>query len=212
MFYSLGFVNGLIFGLTFGVTFWFLNLSSPKPKPSFKIYFLCKITNNKLFDEYFPKFMNASAPRTQPYWEYTKNLIKFEIESDFFKEPTSFETLLEDIDIPLFESFGEIYIYIHYNNLINIYLPESIINLSDFEIGETELSKKYSNLICASIDYTNGKSIYITKHLKSFFNNTIELTPELLTFGLNKTKSLEFSNLQIINKNENLNFSLNEKI
>ena len=188
-----------------------LYCKKPKPKQnSFKIDFICKITDKQLFDEYFPKFRNKSAPRTQPYWDYNEklNLIKFEINKKI-DNPISFEYLLEDIDLPLFESFGKIYLFIHYNNFINIYLPESTISLSDFDKNETELSKKYNNLICATFK-CKPCDFYITNYLKSFFNNTIDLTPELLLFGYDK--NINCSNLVLINKYENLSFNLNEKL
>jgi len=186
------------------------NKSKPKTKSKFlKINFICKITDKQLFDEYFPKFRNKSAPRTQPYWNYNEGVIKFEIDKQI-DNPISFEYLLEDLDLPLFESFGKIYLFIDYNNLINIYLPESTINLTDFDKRETELSKKYNNLICATFKCKTS-DIYITSYFKKFFNNTIDLTPELLLLGYDKNIK-QFNNLILIDKYENFSFKLNEKI
>ena len=184
-----------------------LTISKKKNEPTIK--FICKITNNTLFNEYFPKFRNQSAPRTQPYWDFIEN--KGIIKINVFKTinaPILFENLLKDLDLPLFESFGKIYVYIHYKNLINIYLPESTIDLSDFEPKETELSIKYQNIIYATV-ISDKKTEYITNYLKSFFNNTIELTPELLLLDYDQDN---ITSLKIVNKSNNFIFNLYETI
>ena len=204
--FALGFTCGFVTviyhkNIIAAVIEYFKQKNETKPK----IKFICKITDTPLFDEYFPKFKNQSAPRTQPYWEFSENLIKIDIDTPI-DVPISFENLLSDIDLPLFESFGKIYVYIHYNNFINIYLPESTIDLLDFEPKETELSLKYKNIIYAAFT-TNDNTIYITSYLKSFFNNTIELTPELLSINHPNVNSLK-----IVNKEFNVIFNLHETI
>ena len=187
-----------------------LFINKQKNEPTIK--FICKITNIPIFNEYFPKFRNLSAPRTQPYWDFfeNKNLIKININTPI-NTPILFENLLSDLDIPLFESFGKIYVYVHYKNLINIYLPESTIDLLDFEPKETELSIKYKNIIYAA--FINDKTAdYKTSYLKSFFNNTIELTPELLLFDYNEDNQDNVKSLKIVNKDFTQNLSLHEII
>ena len=187
----------------------FIEYFKPKNENKLQIDFICKITNTPLFDELFPKFTNKSAPRTQPYWDFYENteIIKINIDTPM-NFSISFESLLSELDLPLFKSFGKIYVYIHYKNKTIVYLPESIIDLSNFDTKETELSKKYKNVVVAVFKNENS-SVYVTSYLKSFLNNTIEITPEILL--LNRPH-LEATSLQIINNNEICNFNLTDSI
>ena len=158
-------------------------------------------------------------------WEYYKNkkIIKIELNAqDLFtfnlSESIKFDDMCLGLDIPFFKSFSELFIYVHYNNFINVYQNESVINKIDFELNETELSKKYSSLICATINNKN-KSMYITNYFKKYLNNKIPLTVEMLMLNYDKidTKGhfnpCAFNvNLQIVNGKNIDTIYLNETI
>jgi hypothetical protein len=151
-------------------------LSSPKQT---KNYFMCKITNEKVFDELFPRLPNNSASRVQPQWEFCehKRIIRIEIKPLKFYERLTFENYIawNGLDLSLFQEIGECYVYITLNETVIVYRPDSIIDDSDFIKKETELSKKYNNIICAVFD-----TMYITKYFKMFLQNTVPLTPEVV--------------------------------
>ena len=174
-------------------------------------YLICKITDFDKFNEYFPKL--KTKYRTQPMWEYFNGVIKIELKVQDLSN-CNIDDLCWDLDIPFFKSFSELFIYIHYNNFINVYPSTSIIDKLDFELNETELSKKYSNLICATINTETHnicavKPIYITKYFKKYLNNKIPLTVEMLM--LNYYGNINV-NLQIVNGKNINTIYLNETI
>jgi hypothetical protein len=155
-----------------------------------KVFLVCKIVDLELFDEYFP-VLNTKT-RVQPSWEYSKSkqMIKIELTEFNFDNPINFANFLytTGIDIELFETFCEIAIYIHYfvenREYINMYQKDQTISPTDFEISETELSKRYRSLICAI--FNNGREIYITRYFKMFLNNKYLIkTEDLLIYNEN---------------------------
>ena len=226
-----GFINGIITGILLkdNVSFVFKNIfiNCIKLYHTFKstniknkdnegrfvpyAFLICKITDFDKFNEYFPKL--KTKYRTQPMWEYYKGVIKIELPIFNLSESIKFDDLCSDLDIPFFKSFSELFIYVHYNNFINVYTNESVIDKLDFELNETELSKKYSSLICATIN-TKNNSIYITKYFKKFLNNKIPLTVEMLILNYDKidTTCAFNVNLQIVNGKNIYTIYLNETI
>ena len=140
---------------------WF----SPEVKHD-KIILICKINDDDLFNGYFPEFENVMS-RVQPMWEYSqeKKCIKIKLE-DTILTNCLVEQFLDtlDLDIPFFESFCDLYLYIDYTinskRYINVYQKGSTINLDDFKLHETELMVKYKFLLYAIVN----KSIYITRY------------------------------------------------
>jgi hypothetical protein len=191
-------------------------------KEKMKIFLVCKINDQNEFDEIFPKLKNKSASRVQPMWDYyeQKGVIKIDLEekineSIYYKD--FLNKLDETYDIPFFQGFSELFIYVHYTienkEYINVYDQNCFIDMNDFKLNNTELSKKYNNIICATINY-NQKMEYITKYFKMFLNNKIDITPELillhydnLDIHLSNNTNLQIVNSKIINIS-----SLNEVI
>jgi len=155
-----------------------------------KVFLVCKIIDLELFDEYFP-VLNTKT-RVQPSWEYSKSkqTIKIELTEFNFDTPITLTDFLDTtgIDIELFETFCEIGVYIHYfvenREYINIYQKDQTISPVDFEISDTELFRRYRNLICAI--FNNGREIYITRYFKMFLNNKYPIkTDDLLIYNEN---------------------------
>jgi hypothetical protein len=147
-----------------------------------KIILICKIIDDDLFNGYFPEFENVMS-RVQPMWEYSqeKNCIKIKLE-----EPLLTNCLIQefldtlDLDIPFFESFCDLYLYIDYTinskRYINVYEKGCTINLDDFKLHETSLMTKYKNILWAIVN----KNIYITRYFKMFLNNRNPVTCEMI--------------------------------
>jgi len=188
---------------------------SNKPKDKLlNVYLVSKITDYDTFDEEFPVIDNVQ--RVQPQWKYfdNKNVIKIKIHNPvFIDEVMNCNDFLNttDLDIPFFKTFSELFVYVHYTvddkEYINVYPEQSSINTFDFKIKETELSKKYSSMICATINQ-NDKPIYITKYFKMFMNNKLPITTEMLLLNydnfdapLNNNINLQIVNTNIINTN-----------
>jgi len=224
--YATGFITGLILKekvgqlgkclFINGVKFYH-NIHKHTKKPKNKlldVYIVSKITDYDTFDEEFPVIDNVQ--RVQPQWKYfdNKNVIKIKIDNPvFIDEVISVADFLNttDLDIPFFKRFSELYIYVHYNiddkEYINVYPEESSINTFDFKLKETELSKKYSSMICATVNQ-NDKPIYITKYFKKFLNNKLPITAEMLLLNydnfdscLNNNVNLQIVNTNVINTN-----------
>jgi len=201
-------VNGLLKNIyTQGVNVYHNIHKNKKPvKKNSRNYLICKITDFNEFDEIFPRLNTLS--RVQPMWKYYENkgIIKIEVDS-LFEEYISYDDFLNTtgLDIPLFQSFSEIFIYTHYyvgeKEYINVYPRNSSINVFDFKLNETELFKKYDSLICATVGY-DEKIKYITKHFKMFFNNKINITFEMILLNYDKIDIPLNNNinLQILNK------------
>ena len=143
------FTNGI--NLYFSSIFYKKKISKPFVT---KTFLICKITDVDVFKELFPVLKNKNASRVQPMWDYYENkkVIKITLDTPFIDEYISYSEFLNvldsEYDIPLFESFSKLYIYVHYtiNNkeYINVYSENSHINILDFNSKETELSKKYN--------------------------------------------------------------------
>jgi hypothetical protein len=181
-----------------------------------KVYLVCKITDNTIFDEWFPKLKVKS--RVQPRWEFyeKKNVIRIELDMDtILIDDTINYTALSDIDIELFEEFSEPYIFIYYNldkEYINVYPVKKIIPRDDLKMCQTKNSEKYKEVVCATI-YSLEKTIYITKYFKMFLNNAFDITPELMLLNFPKDIALnENVNLQVVNIDNINNISMNEII
>uniref|UniRef100_A0A6C0AZ92 Uncharacterized protein n=1 Tax=viral metagenome TaxID=1070528 RepID=A0A6C0AZ92_9ZZZZ len=181
-----------------------------------KIYIICKITNESEFNEWFPEL--NTKHRTQPMWEYFehKKIIKIEVEPFLKEELINYGEFLNTtgLDIELFRSFSEMFIYIHYNinetEYINVYNKDSFIDTFDLKIQQTELMNKYSSIICATFNY-NNKTEYITKYLKKYLNNRQPLTTEMLLLNYDKIDNVNV-NLQIVNSKIINTYSLSETI
>jgi hypothetical protein len=149
-----------------------------------KVFLVCKINDLELFDEHFP-VLNTKY-RVQPSWEYSKSkqTIKIELTEFNFDTPIGGTEFLDTtgIDIEFFETFCKLSIYIHYfvenREYINVYQNNETIDPRDFNLTETDLSKRYRSLICAI--FNNGREIYITRYFKMFLNNKYPFTTEQL--------------------------------
>jgi hypothetical protein len=162
-----------------------------------KVNLVVHITNEDLFNEVF----NGIFP---VWWNYLseKKVLKTELDDDVVDFLNNIDNInvnelmeyidinaenLITIDIPLFKTFGKIYLYVTYykNNkkFINIYDENMDISKDDFNHIK-ELSM-FNNILCASLKCQN-KTEYITKYLKLFYNNNINLTPELLLLNYDK--------------------------
>ena len=98
------------------------------------------------------------------------------------------------LDIPFFESFGQVYLYVNYKlndkRYINVYNTTSTISSSDFssttELSNTNLFKSFfNNVLCSTITYKTTlklKTEYTTNYFKMFTNNPdkVIITPEIL--------------------------------
>ena len=184
-------------------------------KKNSRIYIICKITNNFIFEENFP--ILKTKYRTQPTWEFyeKKGVIKIEIDNFLINGTICYEDFLNSttLDIPFFETFSDISIYIHYtineNEYINVYKPGSFINSNDFVLEESELKKKYNDLICATIN--NNKPEYITKYFKKYLNNKNDVTFESLLLNYDKDIDINLKLTLVSTKNIN-KLSLSETI
>lgn len=180
-----------------------------------KVFLVCKIIDLELFDEYFPVLNTKS--RVQPSWEYSKSkqTIKIELTEFNFDHPIHLAKFLDTtgIDIELFETFCQMYIYIHYfvenREYINIYQKEQTISPADFDISETELSKRYRSLICAI--FNNVREIYITRYFKMFLNNKYPINTEDLLIYNENIDSLN-GTLKLVDGKLIKLHSLNEKL
>jgi hypothetical protein len=202
-------------GISRGITFYHKLHKSKVQQKNKKVYLICKITDNELFNEYFP-VLNTNS-RVQPHWEYNsvKGVIKIELEEMGNLECVVFDYLESTgIDIEFFESFCELNVYINYfhENLeyINIYNIYQTITGDDFELKETGLSKKYKNLVCATFN-VDGKTFYLTKYFKKFLNNTNEITIEQMLNYNDEINTLK-GDLQIVDSKIIKIYSVNEKI
>jgi len=173
----------------------------------------------------------------QPIWEYyaNKRIIKIPLDDDFvdylnsisdysidFNEFINLKSKSEyyiTLDIPFFQTFGEVFLYVKYcvndRNYINIYSDSDKICSDNFKIVNTEFKKFMENIICASVEYkkdSKKKTEYITNYIKMFVNNITELTPELLLNNYDKLDTpLDTVNLNIITiSSENKKFLSNE--
>ena len=195
-----------------------INYSKDSSNQQPKIFLVCKITDQLLFNEKFPKTLNG--PRVQPSWDFyeQKGIIKIELNTtisknigytDFLKE------IDEDLDIPFFESFSELTFFIHYfidnKEYINVYPKDSFIEIEDFNLNKTELLKRYQNTICASLNY-NTNTEYITKYFKMFLNNKTVLKTEMLLLNYDKidTPLTNIIKLELVNSKSIIISSLND--
>lgn len=184
--------------------------------PITHMYFICKITNQKLFNDFFP------GNKIQPNWKYysEKQSIKIELDESLVKYlnkttfDLSFKELFElkennerliTLYLPFFQDIGENYIYIDYlvdkQKFTNVYSVEQTLKYTDFLLKETKLKEKYSNFVCGTIKYKkseNTQSEYISSYFRSFLNNEGSLTPELLLLHYNKLNIAEY-NISILN-------------
>ena len=202
-------------------------------------HFICKITNQALFTELFSEENNKIA--LQPSWELfmEKKVIKIELEREFidflnkyiihnpfsmkFNEFVDLKNSIDEnyitLDIPYFQSFGEVYLYINYNTecqkFINVYSGESTICSNDFKITETKIRKNFENILCSSIKITNAKNEYISNYLKLYYNNTNPITPGIIINNYDKI-NIDYSNIKLILisdttiKEYSMDFVLNE--
>ena len=77
------------------------------------------------------------------------------------------------------------------------------------------VSKKYSNLICATINIkspTLVKSIYITKYFKKYLNNKIPLTFEMLMLNYHGNTMLNYYGNTITERDKIYDFNVNLQI
>ncbi len=168
-----------------------------------KFVLIAKITNNELFEEYFPEL--GTKYKTQPQWEYnpSKGIIKINLEQELVDGLCDDYLETTDIDISFFKIFSKLYVYVSYfcDNIeyINVYQPSDTINNSDFTVMETQLSTKYQSLMCAQFIYQE-KPVYITKYFKMFLNNKTTVTPEILLMYNDQIK--QNSQLVLLNNGE----------
>ena len=226
--FDTGFYNGLFVGVLFrdiitkliNYTKYLLNYQEKERNTineslvNKKIVLLVKITDLDLFTEYFPVL--RTKYRTQPTWDFCqdKNIIKIELSDSIPKSITVMDFLNStDLDIPFFESFGELFVYITYlsgeKKFINVYKKNDTITPYDFVIKKTELSEKYKTIIGATYITENNKYFFITKYLKMFLNNKTTITPEQLIL-YNDNINTRDGRLQMIN-NKNITILFNNE-
>ena len=170
------------------------------------ISFVCKITDTYLFNEHFPNYDNIQ--KVQPGWTYLplKGIIKINLEivdyfnnldffdytfDDFFNIIKNGEYLI-DIDIELFKTFGNVYIYIEYNNLVFSKPNNNLVFSNEKFINEKFINEKFINVYTKSDEIISTQfsknvkhknfNAYIqnkncTRFVKSFLNND-NITPE----------------------------------
>jgi len=185
-----------------------------------EIYFVFKVTNQESFDEHF-KNNETNVIKLQPRWDYYENkkIIKIQLDDDFIdylNNMSNYNISFNDfiniknknehyvtLDIPFFESFGKIYLYVHYltnsKNYINVYDGNSNICSDDFNLVRTDFREFLDNVICASVKYkinTKIKNEYITNYIKMFINNKTDLTPELILNNYDKL-DIDLTNIKL---------------
>jgi hypothetical protein len=176
-----------------------------------KINLVLKITNEELFNETFDQ-------KFQKWWKYfpEKKVLKIELDQELINylnktEFINFDDLLDaldsnddhiiTLDIPLFKTMGDIYLYITYyvdsRKFINVYTLNSIISKDDFKLINSPI--EYENIICSSVKHGNNKTEYLTNYLKLFYNNKCKLSPELVLLNYDKlTQDVKNSSLVIV--------------
>jgi hypothetical protein len=199
------------------------------------IDFVFKITDNNSFEEYF-KNNERNNITLQPLWDYYKNkkVIKIQLDEDFinYLNKNAYKISFHDfinlkndneyyvtLDIPFFETFGDVYLYVNYKidskKYINVYKTTDEIHSNDFLniINNNEAN----NIICSSFEYSTSTPTrvnfeYMTNYLKMFFNNKTDITPELLLLNYDKLDiPVGGVKLNIITvHSENKKFLLNE--
>ena len=175
-----------------------------------KINLILKITNEELFNETFDQ-------KLQTWWKYfpEKKVLKIELDQEVINHLNKTEFIDTDdlldsldpnddhiitLDIPLFKTMGNIYLYVTYYidsiKFINVYTLNSFISQHDFKlIGSPS---EYDNILCGSLKH-NNKTEYITNYLKLFYNNKCKLSPELILLNYDKlTEDVKNSSLVII--------------
>jgi len=200
------------------------------------IDFVFKITDIEVFDEHF-KNKDLNLVRIQPLWNYfkKKQIIKVPLDDDFIKHLNNigeFNISFKDffdikniknnneyyitLDIPFFESFGDVYLYITYSindkKYINVYNKQDLIKTDDFTELDTVYKDFFDTIIAARTEFSNGRIEYLTRYLKMFVNNTKLLTPEILLNNYDKIDNdLENKTIDIITEDsETYIFTLNE--
>jgi hypothetical protein len=144
-----------------------------------------------------------------------KGVIKFELKELYYNfilnEDISFKQIIDRlnnyIDIPFFESFSDIYIYVHGKNYINVYSKDI----------DKNILKNNNSIVCATIHYNDpikntNTSEYITKYYKMFLCN---VTPEILLLNYDNLDIKLDNNLSMELVDNNFNIikrSLNEII
>lgn len=135
-----------------------------------------------------------------------------------FEEDEHYITL----DIPLFKTFGKLYLYVYYNvdnqNFINVYSDNDIINLDDFNNNEKSKLTKLNSILCSSFKYNNNgipKIEFITKYLKLFYNNpdTTKLNPYIIMLNYDKiNNSLNNSKIIVILEKKMIELDMDDNI
>jgi hypothetical protein len=159
-----------------------------RDQPQF--YVICKIIDWELFDEYFPLINNR---RVQPSWEFfeQKGVIKIELDHTIIDETISYSEFLNnsDLDIPFFETFSKIFIYVEYRSeqseFINVYQENTYIDVFDFKFHQTKSYKRYRNILHAIVKnnenlFLEPEELNITDHFKKFLNNMYPVTLEMV--------------------------------
>lgn len=181
------------------------------------------ITNEEIFQETFKN-------RFQPGWVYSpqKKALKIPIDPEILNNPIIgggyyfYELLNLDtpdgylitLDVDLFETFGNPYLYvtyyIDYQKYINVYSKSQLIQKSDFT--QLKNTNYYSNILCSSIKSPKNKNEYITNYLKLFYNN-LEFTPLMIYLNYNNL-DLPIDSIELLIMKDRCikTYKLNEKI
>lgn len=187
-----------------------------------KIEFIVKITDEDLFREIFHN-------KLQPGWKYfnNKKVLKIEISDDIIdylnKNTIDYSNLFElkdsdnehliSLNIPLFEKFGNVFLYFTYyidsQKFINVYSDLTTISKNDFILIKPN---NFNNILCTSIKY-NNKIEYISNYFKLFYNNNTILTSELILMNYDKLNiDIENSKLIIIKDKSIKEYSYTDEI
>ena len=160
---------------------------------------ICKIVNQKEFNEIFPNLKNGGG--LQPGWVYypQKKIVKIKNNIDF-KELTIKEFFNKtNLYIPFFIKIGYMYIYIKKDNYV-------IID----NFWKCNIDNNFDNVTSAYFLH-NEKKYFITKFIKSI-KSTINLTPEILFLNYNLDVPTNEIKLYISTIDKNYLFNYNEKI
>jgi hypothetical protein len=176
------------------------------------IFFISKITNQEVFNENFKNNVKNNVT-LQPVWDFyeRKNVIKIPLDQDFIKflnTINDYEVSFQDfiniknkdeyyvtLDIPFFESFSDVYLYINYTiddrNYTNVYNKNYNICSNDFKMNKNSFKTFYNNIICSSFEYKKNNKVkieYATNYAKMFTNNPdkVKITPEILIINYDK--------------------------
>jgi hypothetical protein len=206
---------------------YFHNVRNSLKQPSKKCFpvlsmdFVCKVKNQERFDEILrsDEYKHKKKLMFQPNIEYYPDHHLFRSEIDdldrinkYINDKEDFLSTIDDLDtsldLELFRSLGDIFIFITYiyhdKKYTTVYHDGAIINSNDFILNKgTSFYENFSDIICANIKYSDHTE-YLTSYFKQFVNNTCSLTPELILYNYPLIDKIEKEYTLVILKNNKM--------